>query len=90
MQAHFSRGNSNLFYFIICPLCGEKHTSETGVGKTKLRDCVRQHIKQRKYQKLNVEEHFRTCGTFKIFPLLQMRSSEKGKRFHEKIQNKIK
>ena len=30
------------------------------------------------YQKLKVEEHLRTCskGTFKIFPLLQMRSSE--------------
>ena len=38
----------------------------------------RQHIRQPEYQKLKVEEHLRTCGksTFKIFPLLQMRSSE--------------
>ena len=57
------------------------YTGETGVGKTKLRDRVRvyrQHIRQPEYQKLNVEEHLRTCGevTFKIFPLLQMRSPE--------------
>ena len=53
----------------------------TGIGKTKLGDRVRvyrQHIRQPEYQKLKVEEHLRTCGkgTFKIFPLLQMRSSE--------------
>ena len=77
------------------------YTGETGVGKTKLRDYVRvyqQHIKQPEYQKRKVEEHLRTCGkgTFKIFPLLQMRSSEIDLRrsyernFMKKIQNKIK
>ena len=39
---------------------------------------IRQHIRQPEYQKLKIEEHLRTCGkgTFKIFPLLQMQSSE--------------
>ena len=51
------------------------------IYKTTLRDRVRvyrQHIRQSEYQKCKAEEHFRTCGkgTFKIFPLLQMRSSE--------------
>ena len=79
-KAYFSCDSSNL-YIIICATCAEEYTSETGVGKTKLRDCVpvyQQHIRQPEYQKLKVEEHLRTCGkgTFKIFPLLQMRSSE--------------
>ena len=57
------------------------HTGETKIGKTKLRDRVRvyqQHIRQPEYQKLKVEENLRTCGKgkFKIFPLLQLRSSE--------------
>ena len=81
LKAHFSCDSSNLLYIVICPTCGEVYTGETGVGKTKLRDSVRvyrQHIRQPEYQKLKVEEHLRTCGegTFKIFPLLQMRSSE--------------
>ena len=73
--------SSNLLYIILCPACGEEYTEETGIGKIKLRDCVQvyqQHIRQREYQKLKVEEHLRTCGkaTFKIFPLLQMRSAD--------------
>ena len=81
LKAHFSCDSSNLLYIAICPTCGEEYTGETGVGKTKLRDRVRvyrQHIRQPEYQKPKVEEHLRTCGegTFKIFPLLQMRSSE--------------
>ena len=81
LKTYFSCDSYNLLYIIICPTCGEEYTGETGIGKTKLRDRVRvyrQHIRQPEYQKLKVEEHLRTCGkgTFKIFPLLQMRSSE--------------
>ena len=81
LKAHFSCDGSNLLYIIICPICGGKYTSETAVGKTKLRERVRvyrQHIKQSEYQKLKVEEHLRTCGkgAFNIFPLVQMRSSK--------------
>ena len=59
----------------------EEYTGETGVGKTRLRDRVRvyrQHIKQPEHQKLKVEEHMQICerGSFKIFPLLQMRSND--------------
>ena len=80
LKTYFSCGSYNLLYIIICPTCGE-YTGETGIGKTKLKDSVRvyrQHIRQPEYQKLKVEEHLRTCGKgiFKIFPLLQMRSSE--------------
>ena len=78
---HNSCDSSNLLYIVICPTCGEKYNGETRVGKTKLRNRVRdyrQHIRLPEYQKLKAEEHLRTCGegTFKIFPLLQMRSSE--------------
>ena len=81
LKAHFSCDSSNLLCIVICSTCGEEYTSETGIGKTKLRDRVRvyrQHIRQPEHQNLKVEEHLRTCGkgTFKIFPLLQMRSSE--------------
>ena len=81
LKTYFSCDSYNLLYIIICLTCGEEYTGETGIGKTKLRDRVRvyrQHIRQPEYQKLKVEEHFRTCGkcTFKIFALLQMRSSE--------------
>ena len=81
LKTYFSCDSYNLLYIIICSTCGEEYTGETGVGETKLRDRVRvyqQHIRQPEYQKLKVEEHLRTCGkdTFKIFPLLQMRSSE--------------
>ena len=66
---------------IYCPTYGEEYTGETGIGKTKLRGCVRvyrQHITQPVYKKLKIEEHLKTCGkgAFKIFPLLQMQSSE--------------
>ena len=81
LKTYFSCDSYNLLYIIICPTCGEQYTGETGVGKTKLRNRIRvyrQHIRQPEYQKLKVEEQLRTCGkgTFKIFPLLQMRSSE--------------
>ena len=81
LKTHFSCESSNLLYIIICPTCGEQYTVETGIGKIKLRDRVRfyrQHVRQPEYQKLKAEEHFWTCseGTFKIFSLLQMRSSE--------------
>ena len=81
LKAYFPCDSSNLLYVIIFSTCGEEYTVETEIGKTKLRDRVRvyrQHIRQPEYQKLKVEEHLRTCGkgTFKIFPLLQMRSSE--------------
>ena len=81
LKAYFPCDSSNLLYVIIFSTCGEEYTVETEIGKTKLRDRVRvyrQHIRQPEYQKLKVEEHLRTCGkgTFKIFPLFQMRSSE--------------
>ena len=80
-KTYFPCDGYNLLYIIICLTCGEEYTGETGVGKIKLRDRVRvyrQYIRQPEYQKLKVGEHLRTCGkgTFKIFPLLQMRSSE--------------
>ena len=81
LKTYFSCGSYNLLYIIICTTCGEEYANETGIGKTKLRDHVRvywQHIRQPEYQKLKLEEHLRTCGkgSFKIFPLLEMRSSE--------------
>ena len=42
-KAHFSCDSSNLFNIVICPTCGEEYTGETGVGKTKLRDCACVH-----------------------------------------------
>ena len=81
LKTYFSCDSSNLLYIIICPTCDVEYTGETGISQTKLRDHVRvhrQHIRQPEYHKLKVEEHLRTCGkgTFKIFPLLQKRSSE--------------
>ena len=100
LKTYFSCDSYNLLYIIICLTCGEEYTGETGIGKTKLRDRVRvyrQHIRQPEYQKLKAEEHLRTCGkgTFKIFPLLQMRSSEIDLRksyegnFMEKYKTKL-
>ena len=54
LKAHFSCDSSNLLYVVICPTCCEEYTSETGVGKTKLRDHIqvcRKHIRQLEYQK---------------------------------------
>ena len=41
---------------IIFPTCGEEYTGETGVGKAKLRDCVRvyRQLRQPEYQKLKI------------------------------------
>ena len=100
LKAHFSCDSSNLLYIIICPTCGEKYTGENGVGKTEPRDRVlvhRQHKRQPEYQKLKVEEHLKKCGkgTFEIFPLLQMRSSEidsrrsYGRKFMKKYKAKL-
>ena len=81
LKTYFSCDSYNLLFIIICPTCGEEYTGETGIGKTKFRDRVRlyqQHVRQLEHQKLKVEDHLRTRGkvSFKIFPLLQMRSSE--------------
>ena len=81
LKTYFSCHSCTFLYFIICPTYGEECTSKTEVGKTKLRDRVwvyQQHIRQPEYQKFKLEENLRTCGkgTYKIFPLLQMQSSE--------------
>ena len=81
LKTYFSCDSSKLLYIIICPTCDVEYTGEIGISQTKLRDHVRvhrQHIRQPEYHKLKVEEHLGRCGkgTFKIFPLLQKRSSE--------------
>ena len=48
LKTYFSCDSCNLLYIIIWPTCGEECTSETGVGKTKLRYhvCIYgQHIR---------------------------------------------
>ena len=100
LKTCFSCDSSNLLYIIIFPTCDEEYTVETGIGKIKLRDRVRfyrQHIRKLEYQTPKAEEHFRTCseGTFKIFPLLQMRSSENDlprsykRNFMKKLKTKL-
>ena len=81
LKAPFACDTSNLLYVAIYSTCCEEYTGETGIGKTILRDRVRvyrQHIRQREYQKLKIAENLRTCckGSFKMFPLLQMRCSK--------------
>ena len=82
VKAHFTCASFDLLYVSICPTCRKEYTSETGICNTKLRDRVwaNQHIRQPEYQKRKIEKHLRMCGksTFKIFSLLQMRSSEIG------------
>ena len=71
-----------IFFILSFALYVVKNTpAKLELVKIKLRDRVRvyrQHIRQPEYEKLKVEEHLRMCGkgTFKIFPLLQMRSSD--------------
>ena len=65
LKTYFSCDSYNLLSIIICPICGEEYTGETGISKTKLRDGVqvyRQHIRKPEYQKLEAEEHLRMCG----------------------------
>ena len=52
-----------------------------GVGKRRLKDCVRvqrQYVKEPEHEKLKVEEHIRLYGrgSFKIFLFLQMQSND--------------
>ena len=84
-------------YVVICDGCGEEYIGETGEGQTVVRDRVRvyrQHIRDKKYQKLSVEEHIRECGggKFKIFPFLQLRTGDTNLRraFEKKFQQKFK
>ena len=92
-----SCNSSNLIYVLICSGCNEEYIGETGDGETKRRDRVwvyRQHIKDIKYQMLKVEEHLRGCGKdqFKIFPFLQMKSTDSilRKAFEKKFQRQFK
>ena len=89
--------SADLIYVLICEGCGEECIGETGDGETKLRDRVRvyrQHIKEKKYQMLKVEEHLRECsgGRFKIFPFLQLNAGNTTLRreFEKKFQQKFK
>ena len=56
LKTCFSCESYNLLYITICPTCGEEYTGETGVGKAKLRDCVRvyRQLRQPEYQKLKI------------------------------------
>ena len=85
---------------LVCSGCYGEYIGETGINQQKLRDRVRvyrQHIRQPEYQQLKVEEHLRNClnGEFKIFPFLQMRSTDKDLRrqyevrFQQKFQTKL-
>ena len=74
----------NSFYVIYVLICSgylEEYIGETGVGKIRLRDRVREYRKHVN-QKLKVEERIRICGrgSFKIFPFLQMQSNDKNLR----------
>ena len=96
LKSSMSCNSFNLIYAIICAGCLEEYIGETGEGETKLRDRVRvyrQHIKEKKYQQLKVEEHIRTCGkgNFKIFPFLQMRTNNTSLRraFELKFQKQF-
>ena len=40
LKTHFTCHSCNLFYVAVCPTCSEEYTGETGIGKTKVRDCV--------------------------------------------------
>ena len=78
-----SCNSCNLIYVLICSGCNEEYIGETD-GETKLRDRVgvyRQHINDTKYPMLEVKEHTQVCGKgqFKIFPFLQMKSTEISK-----------
>ena len=62
--------------------------------KTRLRDRVsvcQQHIRKSEYQKFKVEEPLKTYGkgAFKIFPFLQMQSSDTTQELQRKFHKKI-
>ena len=86
-----------VIHVVICDACKEQYIEETGEGKTKLKDRVReyrQHISQPQYQHLKVEGHLRVCGSgiFQIFPLLQMRSQDVNLRrsYEMRLKQKFK
>ena len=97
LKSHMTCDSRNLIYVVICPGCSEEYIGETGIGKTTQRDRVRvyrQHIKDEHLQQLKVEGHLRDCGKgqFKIFPFLQLKSSNTNfRRSYEKyFQQKFK
>ena len=97
LKSSMSCDSSNLIYVLICDGCKEEYIGETGIGTTKLRDRVRvyrQHIRDKNYQMLQVEEHIRECGNgkFKIFPFLQMKSIDTALRrsFEKRFQKKFR
>ena len=97
IKTPMSCDSSDVEYVVICEGCGEEYIGETGEGETVLRDrcrVYRQHIREKKYQQLSVEEHIRECGggKFKIFPFLQLRAGDTNLRraFEKKFQRKFK
>ena len=82
LKSPMSCDSANVIYVVICSKCNGEYIGETDVNKQKLKDRVRvykQHIRQPQYQQLKIEEHLRKCshGDFKIFPFLQMHSTDK-------------
>ena len=89
--------SADVIYVLICQGCMEEYIGETGEGNTKIRDLCRvyrQHIKDKQYQMLKVEEHVRNCGkgNFKIFPFLQLNSRDTSlrKALEDKFIKKFK
>ena len=87
--------SANVIYVVICSNCNGEYIGETGVNKQKLRDRMRvyrQHICQPQYQQLKIEELLRKCshGDFKIFPFLQMRSTDKELRRMYELRFQLK
>ena len=103
LKVHFSCDSSNLLYIIICPLCGEEYTGETGVGKTKLRYRFWVSISEFPYQATSVsktqgrttfedvwERYLYILSFTSDAELWNWLTLDLRKRFHEKIQNNIK
>ena len=58
--------SSNLIYIVYCQGCKVEYTEETVCLLKERRNVYRQHIGQRQYQQLAVEEHLCTCGNGKF------------------------
>ena len=79
LKSNFNWETPNLIYVIICGGCNKEYIGHTG-GQLKERVSIyRQHIRQHKYEKIEVERHLRTCakGIIKIFPFLKMKKNNK-------------
>ena len=85
LKDSFSCTSRNLIYCMTCNGCGKKYIGETGGILRNRMTLHRQHIREKKYQILNVSKHISICAKgispeFHVVPFYKLKTDNENQR----------